>query len=87
MSEVLRSQSPQLVLALGRQAGAAMKLVKMDGGWDGPILVVPHPAHRLVTNTLYEKAGRLLDTAFDGIVELKQEIGRVKMLRTKTLFV
>lgn len=53
---ILERRSPGVVVACGRQAERA--LVE---AWRGPLLALPHPAHRLVTNGLYEYARQLLN--------------------------
>ena len=70
--QVLLEQQPTHVLALGQQAGRAT-----EPFCDVPLLIVPHPAYRVVTNELYKQAGSLLSTGFTGIVELKQGRGSV----------
>lgn len=69
---VLSKRKPQIVVACGKQAELALK-----GIWPGPMLAVPHPAHRLLTDRLYEKARRLLTPQFVGRVALRQARGKV----------
>lgn len=40
----------RVVIACGRQAGDIITPM-----WKGPLLVTPHPAHRVVTNRLFEE--------------------------------
>jgi hypothetical protein len=49
--EVLATWRPDVVIACGRQAELALLDI-----WSGPLLAIPHPAHRLVTNALYRQA-------------------------------
>lgn len=48
---------PDFVLACGKCAEAA--LVDL---WAGPLAIVPHPAHRLVTDSLYERCKHILNS-------------------------
>ncbi len=73
--EVIKSIGPRAVVACGRLAHAAVRPL-----WTGPLLLVPHPAHRVLTNALYRQAGEILAGKFDGVIELKQEKGRVDMV-------
>lgn len=40
-----------------------------------------HPTHRLLTNELYRRAGRLLEEGFEGVGELRQGRDEVKCPR------
>ena len=53
---VLAKWRPHVVLACGKQAEGVI-----PGLWPGHLLVLPHPAHRFVTNALLEEAARLVD--------------------------
>lgn len=70
---VLRRHRPFIVVACGKHAEAALAKVKTKL----PLLVVPHPAHRLLTNGLYEYAGVLITEGFTGRVVLRQARGSV----------
>lgn len=59
---------PDLVIACGRQAAMAMELVD----WKKPLLIVPHPAYRLVTDILFRRAGEIVAAGFTGQRELRQ---------------
>lgn len=69
---VLAAQAPEAVVACGVQARAAALPL-----WAGPLLCVPHPAFRLLTDALYEEAGRLVAGTWAGVRELVQERGGV----------
>jgi hypothetical protein len=69
---VLTDRKPRVVIACGKQAELALKAI-----WSGPMLAVPHPAHRLLTDRLYRKARSLLTPHFAGRVALRQARGRV----------
>lgn len=71
----LFAAKPEIVIACGRQAEAA--LVEL---WDGPLLAVPHPAHRLVTDKLYRRARRLLANGFEKRLALRQLRGEVRVV-------
>lgn len=51
----LRDARPDVVLACGRVAEDAVRSM-----WHGPLVAVPHPAHRLLTNDLLHRARDLL---------------------------
>ena len=74
---VLARHQPAAVMAFGRQAAETLPLV-----WDGPLLVVPHPAYRLLTDRLYAAAGRIVAEGFSGRVELVQCRGRYRRVRS-----
>lgn len=68
---VLATRKPDVVIACGRQAELALLDI-----WHGPLLAIPHPAHRLVTNALYQQA-RLMLTRLNTRVALRQRAGKV----------
>jgi hypothetical protein len=68
---VLAARKPDIVAACGRQAELALVDV-----WRGPLLAIPHPAHRLVTNALYQQARSML-TKLNAQVALRQRSGQV----------
>lgn len=68
---VLAARKPDVVVACGRQAELALLDI-----WNGPLLAIPHPAHRLVTNALYQQA-RLMLTRLNTRVALRQCNGHV----------
>lgn len=65
---VLEAHKPEVVVACGTHAELACRL-----WWHGPLLCVPHPAHRVLTNALYAHARRLLDEGFALRYALRQE--------------
>lgn len=67
---VLRIEHPDVVVCCGKQAELAVA-----PGWPGPLLVVPHPAHRLVTDDLYREARRLLAAGLTTRTALRQQRG------------
>ncbi len=52
---ILERRKPKVVIACGRHAERTLKKL-----WPGPLLVVPHPAHRLLTNLCYRLANDLI---------------------------
>lgn len=74
VQNLLDGTSPEVVLACGRSAEKAT--VKL---WKGPLLCVPHPASRVLTNVLLMEANRLLygGEAFLRRVALRQGRGCV----------
>jgi hypothetical protein len=69
---VLSERKPRVVIACGKQAEIALKAI-----WTGPLLAVPHPAHRLLTDRLYKKARSLLTPHFTERMALRQGRGKV----------
>lgn len=68
---VLNTQKPDMVLVFGKQAAEAVKICTC------PIMILPHPAYRVLTNALLKKAGRKLNRGFTGVVKLTQGRGIV----------
>ena len=68
--KALKRSNPDIVVLCGRQAAAAV-----DGLWPGKLMFDQHPAHRLLTNKLYQLAARYIVTDFTGhgYIELKQK--------------
>lgn len=64
---VIARRRPKAIVCCGKQACAAVAKV-----WDGPLLAVPHPANRVLTNALYLEGRRLLATGLSGRVALRQ---------------
>lgn len=56
INSILKRRKPEVVVACGKQAEEC--LVNL---WSGPLLAVPHPAYRVVTNDLYRRARILLE--------------------------
>jgi len=69
LRRALESHRPDVVVALGQQAEQALA-----GLWAGPLLALPHPASRVLTNTLLDSARGLLCGAepFRSRVALRQ---------------
>lgn len=78
MVQVLVDQRPDYVVVCGRQAAAA--ITEIDHGCKG-VLVVPHPAYRVLTNSLYETAASFLEGGFIGTIELTQGREAIRMVR------
>jgi hypothetical protein len=59
LKRTLRAVKPDVVLAMGQEAA------KVSRVWPGPLVITPHPAHRLATNRLFLlAAAKCLDAAF-----------------------
>ena len=67
-------KEPDMVVCCGDQAIHTIKSL-----WDGPIIGVPHPAHRYLSNNLYKKANGFLKrkTSWHNRVLFKQMRGSV----------
>ena len=73
IKRVLLERKPKVVVARGKQAEYALTTL-----WNGPLLVVPHPAHRLLTNKLYVAAGELLRGEYKDRLALRQRRGEIE---------
>jgi hypothetical protein len=74
IAEVLDRRKPDVVIACGKQAETA--LLK---AWPGPLLAIPHPAHRLLTDQLYKQARIMLTGNYKRRSALRQCKGLVEM--------
>ena len=73
--EVLERRAPAVVVACGKQAEAAIAPL-----WPGALLVVPHPAARVLTDALYLRGAELLAGELDGRrLALRQRRGNVEL--------
>lgn len=70
ISAILQRRKPVCVVACGRQAEIALSEL-----WNGSLLIVPHPAHRLLTDALYREAYDYLKGDFTGRIALRQKKG------------
>lgn len=89
LRRTIRRVKPDFVLACGLLAEEVC-----DKVWEGPLLAIPHPAHRLLTNVLLRRANLLmcswvaLNNVFSGFgvphrtiprIGLRQKRGSVKI--------
>ena len=70
---VLNTQEPDVVIAFGKEAEKALVVL-----WSGPLMVLPHPASRTLTNALYDRASSLLRSGFVRRAALRQRKGYVE---------
>jgi hypothetical protein len=71
--ELVCRLQPTAVVAFGEQAARVCRELQLE-----PLLIVPHPAYRVVTNGLYQQAGTLLRRGrHTGIHKLEQGRGTV----------
>lgn len=73
LQRILKYIKPQCTIALGKQAANAMKQLIPNG----PLLTMPHPACRIVTNALYIRGGEILLDGVSGVKALSQGYGVV----------
>lgn len=73
--ERLLAQKPRAVVTCGTQALSAVM-----PRWRGPLLAVPHPAYRLLTDLLYEEGWRWLSDRRSARVKLAQRRGEIVTL-------
>lgn len=62
--------APDVLVACGKQAEELAKDI-----WQGPLLIVPHPACRVLTNALYLQARRFLRQRFSRRIAFRQLVG------------
>jgi hypothetical protein len=74
IQKVVNREMPDYIVTLGKQAKTVIKSIYAD---KYPLLLLPHPAYRLVSNDLFFKAGHLLSEGFSGIIELVQIKGSI----------
>jgi len=69
--QVILERDPRVIVACGVQAEKAVSSL-----WGGPILIIPHPAFRLVTNELLKRANEILQEGeYRGRTVLRQRRG------------
>lgn len=73
IKEVLKELQPELVLAFGGVAGPALLR-----HWDGPIISLPHPSGRVITDALYKTAAGMIN-GHQGRTIIKQLKGRIEV--------
>lgn len=76
---VLEARRPTVVVACGKQAETALARL-----WNGALLAVPHPAHRLLTDALYCEARRQLSDAFTARIAIRQQKGSLNIVALAT---
>lgn len=77
---VLRKHKPTYVVTLGKQAAEALLPIVQV-----PLLILPHPAYRVVTSKLFNEAGWDLCDGFKGVVEYVQRRGETVKLACDTV--
>jgi hypothetical protein len=70
---VLSNQYPDIVIAFGKQAAKALRSLCTC-----PLLILPHPAYRVLTNRLYEDAARHLKRNFPRLENVIVEMSETK---------
>ncbi len=65
---VLKKHHPDVIIAFGKQAELVLKSLKVQ-----PLLILPHPVYRLVTNNIYIEAGKLLEEGLSGVINKKEK--------------
>lgn len=64
---ILERRSPRVVVACGKQAEDALSRL-----WDGALLALPHPAYRVLTDSVYREARSMLQADFSSRLALRQ---------------
>lgn len=70
--EILEARRPTVVIACGKQAEEALGQI-----WGGGLVVVPHPACRILTNELYAQARKLAGAVTFERVAYRQIKGKI----------
>lgn len=68
--EIIKKREPEIIIACGKQAEEVLLEV-----WDGRLIVVPHPAYRLLKNEVYLEVRNLLEVGFEGRVRCESSSG------------
>lgn len=76
LRSVIDEKAPEIVIACGARA-----LDAVIRCWGGPLLAVPHPAHRLLTTRLYELGARRLAAGIDGRIQIRQHRGLCRVAK------
>lgn len=76
IKKILIDQEPKIILAFGMQAGVELR--KIHG--DIPLMILPHPTYRVVTNKLFHFAAKLA-AEFDDLKCSPGEVVVFKQLR------
>lgn len=74
MRDVISRIRPSMIISCGSQAFASVMSLSLDK----PVLAIPHPAFRVVTNQLFVTAAKTINDGFTGVVRLRQLKGEVK---------
>lgn len=72
VKNLLQEVNPGVVVAVGLQAEGVLREL-----WAGDLLCLPHPANRVLTNALLDRARELLERPFRGRLALRQLRGSV----------
>lgn len=73
--EIIRRRQPKIIVTCGLQARDALRRT-----WGGPLLAVPHPAYRYLTNELYQEAKALLTPSYVKRAEMLQLRGCTELI-------
>jgi len=76
INAILWEKNPDIVVTCGKQAEIALSRL-----WRGNILAIPHPAHRLLTDSLLLQAKGLLLQPYNSRMALRQKRGYVLIER------
>lgn len=56
---IINKRKPEAIVACGKQAEKALDI------WKGPLIITPHPAYRILKNSVYERVRNLLIKGFN----------------------
>jgi hypothetical protein len=78
---LLKDLVPEVVVTFGKQAERVVREV----GWDGPWFVLPHPAYRVVTDSLFAVTAGVIEAGTrSGRTEIRQGKGSVQIIHART---
>lgn len=60
IKDIINRREPEAIVACGKQAEKALTEL-----WNGPLIITPHPAYRVLKNSVYEKVRDLLIKGFN----------------------
>ncbi len=78
---VIEEVNPSIIVTCGSQAFQAI----IDLNQDKPVLAIPHPSYRVVTNDLFIAAAHAINKGVTGVIKLRQLKGMIKKEIVKRL--
>lgn len=79
MRSVLNEQQPKFIITFGMPAMNAMITIKEE--FKQPVICLPHPTYRVVTNQLFLDARDHIVKGFEGWIRYKQAIGKIDVIK------
>jgi hypothetical protein len=60
IKSIINKREPEAIVACGKQAEKILSEL-----WSGPLIITPHPAYRVLKNSVYERVRELLIKGFN----------------------